>query len=187
LVTGLAGLIAGACSMAMGEWLSVQSSRELYQKQIATEADELAQVPDEEKEELVLIYQSKGMDRAAAEQTAERVMAHKDEALDTLVREEIGINPRELGGSAWSAAAASFSVFMVGAIFPVIPFFMLHGNIAVIASAVLSGLALCATGAVTSVFTGRSAAFSGLRQLAIGLGAAAVTFALGRTLGVSIA
>jgi VIT1/CCC1 family predicted Fe2+/Mn2+ transporter len=187
LVTGLAGLIAGACSMAMGEWLSVQSSRELYQKQIATEADELAQVPDEEKEELVLIYQSKGMDRAAAEQTAERVMAYKDEALDTLVREEIGINPRELGGSAWSAAAASFSVFMVGAIFPVIPFFMLHGNIAVIASAVLSGLALCATGAVTSVFTGRSAAFSGLRQLAIGLGAAAVTFALGRTLGVSIA
>jgi len=97
LLTGLAGLIAGACSMAMGEWLSVQSSRELYQKQIATEADELAQVPDEEKEELVLIYQSKGMDRATAEQTAEREMANKDAALDTLVREEIGVNPKDLG------------------------------------------------------------------------------------------
>src|SRR5882757_91495 len=187
LVTGLAGLVAGACSMAMGEWLSVQSSRELYQKQIATEADELAQVPDEEKEELVLIYQSKGMDRAAAEQTAERVMAHKEDALDTLVREEIGINPKELGGSAWSAAAASFFVFMIGAIFPVVPFFVLRGNTAVIASVVVSGLALFATGAVTSVFTGRSVAFSGLRQLAIGLGAAAVTFGLGRLLGVSIA
>jgi vacuolar iron transporter family protein len=187
LVTGLAGLIAGACSMAMGEWLSVQSSRELYQKQIATEADELAQVPDEEKEELVLIYQSKGMDRGAAEQTAERVMAHKDDALDTLVREEIGINPRELGGSAWSAAAASFLVFMVGAIFPVIPFFLLGGSAAVIVSVVVSGLALFATGTVTSIFTGRSAVFSGLRQLVIGLGAAAVTFGLGRVLGVSIA
>ena len=187
LVTGLAGLMAGACSMAMGEWVSVQSSRELYQKQIATEADELAQVPDEEKEELVLIYQSKGMDRAAAEQTAERVMAHKDDALDTLVREEIGVNPRDLGGSAWAAAAASFLVFVTGAIFPVIPFFVLRGNAAVIASVVVSGLALYATGAVTSIFTGRSAAFSGLRQLAIGLGAAAVTFGLGRLVGISIA
>jgi VIT1/CCC1 family predicted Fe2+/Mn2+ transporter len=187
LVTGLAGLISGACSMALGEWLSVQSSRELYQKQIATEADELAQVPDEEKEELVLIYQSKGMDRSAAEQTAERVMAHKDDALDTLVREEIGINPKDLGGSAWSAAAASFFVFMIGAIFPVIPFFVLGGTAAVIASVVLSGWALFVTGAVTSIFTGRSAAFSGMRQLAIGLAAAAVTFGLGRLVGVSIA
>jgi vacuolar iron transporter family protein len=187
LVTGLAGLIAGACSMAMGEWLSVQSSRELYQKQIATEADELAQVPDEEKEELVLIYQSKGMDRAAAEQTAERVMAHEEDALDTLVREEIGINPKELGGSAWSAAAASFSVFMVGAIFPVIPFFVLRGSTAVIASVFVSGLALYASGAVASIFTGRSVVFSGLRQLTIGLAAAVVTFGLGRLVGVSIA
>jgi VIT1/CCC1 family predicted Fe2+/Mn2+ transporter len=187
LITGLAGLISGACSMALGEWLSVQSSRELYEKQIATEADELAQVPDEEKEELVLIYQSKGMDRAAAEQTAERVMAHKEDALDTLVREEIGVNPKDLGGSAWSAAAASFFVFMTGAIFPVAPFFVLRGNSAVIASVLVSGLALYATGAVTSIFTGRSVAFSGLRQLAIGLAAAAVTFGLGRLVGVSIA
>jgi VIT1/CCC1 family predicted Fe2+/Mn2+ transporter len=127
------------------------------------------------------------MDRAAAEQTAERVMANKDDALDTLVREEIGVNPRDLGGSAWVAAAASFFVFAIGAIFPVVPFFVLRGNAAVIFSVVLSGLALYATGAVTSIFTGRSAISSGLRQFAIGLGAAAVTFGLGWLLGVSIA
>jgi len=186
LLTGLAGLIAGACSMARGEWLSVQSSRELYQKQIATEADELAQVPDEEQEELVLIYQSKGMDRATAERTAEREMANKDAALDTLVREEIGVNPKDLGGSAWSAALASLCVFTVGAIFPVAPFFFLGGNSAVIASLAVSAVALFAIGAVTSIFTGRSAALTGLRQAAFGLAAAAITFGLGRLLGVSL-
>src|SRR5258708_34709809 len=103
LVTGLAGLVAGACSMAMGEWLSVTSSRELYQKQIATEADELAQVPDEEQEELGLIYQSKVMDRATAEDTAARGMPNKDAALDTLVRGGTGVNPDGLGGSACAA------------------------------------------------------------------------------------
>jgi VIT1/CCC1 family predicted Fe2+/Mn2+ transporter len=184
LVTGLAGLIAGACSMAMGEWLSVQSARELYQKQIATEADELAQVPDEEKEELVLIYQSKGMDRATAEQTAERMMANKDAALDTLVREEIGVNPKDLGGSAWSAAASSFFVFMLGAIFPVAPFFFLGGAAAVIASLGVSAAALYAIGAATSIFTGRSAVFSGLRQVAIGLAAASLTYGLGRLIAL---
>jgi len=186
LVTGLAGLAAGACSMALGEWLSVTSSRELYQKQIATEADELAQVPDEEKEELVLIYQSKGMDRATAEDTAARVMANKGAALDTLVREEIGINPEDLGGSAWAAALSSFLVFMLGAIFPVLPFFWLGGHLAVAASVALGALALYGIGAITSVFTGRSAVRTGLRQVAIGLAAAALTFGLGRWLGVSL-
>jgi vacuolar iron transporter family protein len=186
LVTGLAGLAAGACSMAMGEWLSVTSSRELYRKQIATEADELAQVPDEEQEELVLIYQSKGMDRASAEQTAARVMASKDAALDTLVREEIGVNPDDLGGSAWSAAASSFFVFIAGAIFPVVPFFFLGGGPAVIASLALSAAALYAIGAVTSIFTGRSVLFTGLRQVGIGVAAAAITYGLGRVLGVSL-
>ena len=105
LLTGLAGLVAGACSMAMGEWLSVTSSRELYQSQIAIEADELRAVPEEEKEELVLIYQAKGLDEAQARALADRLMANKDTALDTLVREELGIDPDELGGSAWPAAA----------------------------------------------------------------------------------
>lgn len=187
LLTGLAGLIAGACSMAMGEWLSVQSARELYRKQIATEADELAQLPDEEREELVLIYQSKGMDRRSAEQTAGRVMSNKGAALDTLVREEIGVNPKDLGGSAWAAAASSFLVFMFGAIFPVAPFFVLSGDTAVIASLGLSAAALYAIGAATSIFTGRSALFAGLRQVAIGIAAACVTYGLGHLLGVALA
>jgi len=186
LVTGLAGLLAGACSMALGEWLSVTSSRELYQRQIATEADELAQVPDEEQEELVLIYQSKGMERAEAEETAAKVIANKDTALDTLVREEIGINPQDLGGSPWTAAISSFFVFMLGAIFPVLPFFWLNGTLAIAASAGLSALALYGIGAITSIFTGRSAIATGLRQVAIGALAAAVTFGLGRWLGVSL-
>lgn len=187
LLTGLAGLIAGACSMALGEWLSVQNTRELYQKQIATEADELAQVPDEEKAELVLIYRSKGMDQEAAERTAAGAMTSKEAALDTLVREEIGINPKDLGGSAWSAAIWSFFVFMIGATFPVAPFFFLSTGAAILASLGASAAALFSIGALTSLFTGRSVVFSGARQLCIGLGAAAVTFLLGRLLGVSIA
>ena len=179
LLTGLAGLLAGACSMAMGEWLSVQSSRELYQKQIATEKDELIQVPDEEKEELVLIYQSKGMDRATAQATAERVMANKDAALDTLAREE-------LGGSAWAAASASFVVFTIGAVVPVVPFLFLSGAVAAAASLALAALALFASGAMTSLFTGRGAWFSGFRQAAIGIGAALLTYAVGSRLGVSV-
>ncbi len=186
LVTGIAGLVAGAFSMALGEWLSVTSSRELYQRQIATEADELAQVPDEEEEELVLIYQSKGMDRDKAEETAARVMANKEAALDTLVREEIGIDPKDLGGSPWTAAISSFFVFMLGAIFPVLPFFWLGDELAIVASAALSALALYGIGAITSIFTGRSAIATGLRQVAVGAAAAAVTFGLGHALGVSL-
>ena len=113
-------------------------------------------------------------------------MANKESALDTLVREEIGINPQDLGGSAWSAALSSFVVFICGAIFPVAPFFFLGGNAAVIASVVVSGAALFATGAATSIFTGRNVLFSGGRQLAIGLAAAALTYSLGRLLGVSL-
>lgn len=187
LVMGLAGLLAGACSMAMGEWLSVQSARELYRKQIATESDELAQVPEEEKEELVLIYQSKGLTRDEAHAMAERMMGSKDTALDTLVREELGINPDDLGGSAWAAAASSFLVFMFGAIVPVIPFFFLSGTVAVLLSAGLSAAALFLVGAAITVFTGRSVLLSGGRQLVIGLAAAGVTFGLGRLLGVAIA
>ena len=113
-------------------------------------------------------------------------MANKDAALDTLVREEIGINPEDLGGSPWAAAASSFFVFMFGAIFPVLPFFWLDGNTAVAASLALSAFALYGIGAITSIFTGRSVVRTGLRQVAIGLVAAAITFGLGRLLGVSL-
>jgi vacuolar iron transporter family protein len=186
LLVGLAGLVAGACSMAIGEWLSVTSSRELNQRQIDLEADELKRMPDEEKEELALIYQSKGLDEASAKALAEQLMSNKDTALDTLVREELGIDPEELGGSAWTAAGSSFSLFAVGAIVPVAPFFWAAGNAAIVASAGLSALALALIGAGTSLFTGRNVAYSAARQLALGLAAAAITYGVGRLAGVTL-
>jgi VIT1/CCC1 family predicted Fe2+/Mn2+ transporter len=186
LLTGLAGLVAGACSMAMGEWLSVTSSRELNQQQIDVEADELKRMPEEEKEEMVLIYQAKGLDEAAARALADRLMANKDSALDTLVREELGIDPAELGGSAWNAAGTSFALFAAGAIFPVAPFFWLDGTAALLASLAASGVALVLIGAGTSLFTGRTLLFSSGRQLAIGFAAAGLTYGIGRLVGVSL-
>ncbi|MGO8865421.1 MAG: VIT1/CCC1 transporter family protein [Alphaproteobacteria bacterium] len=186
LITGLAGLLAGACSMALGEWLSVTSSRESYQRQIGKEAAELAEVPEEEKEELILIYQAKGLGEAEARALAERLMADKNTALDTLVREELGIDPGELGGSAWTAGATSFLLFAAGAIFPVAPFFFAGGYRAVAASLALSGIALFAIGGGTSLFTGRGVLLSGLRQLLVGLAAAGVTYGLGRLIGVAV-
>jgi VIT1/CCC1 family predicted Fe2+/Mn2+ transporter len=187
LVTGLAGLLAGACSMAMGEWLSVNSAREFSQAQIATEADELHEFPDEEKQELALIYQAKGLDERQATLLADRLIANKDTALDTLAREELGIDPEELGGSAWTAGATSFLLFAAGAIFPVAPFFVASGATAIIASLVLSGLVMFAIGAGTTLFTGRGIFFSGARQLAIGLCAAGVTYGIGRLIGAAVA
>jgi vacuolar iron transporter family protein len=186
LVTGLAGLLAGACSMALGEWLSVNTARESAQRQIATEADELEEVPDEEKEELSLIYQAKGLPEDLAKALAERLIANKKTALDTLVREELGIDPDELGGSPWGAAGASFALFALGAIFPVAPYFALAGGTAVIASLAASGVALFLIGAGTTLFTGRDVLFSGLRQLLVGFAAAGVTFGVGKLIGVAI-
>src|SRR5690606_14427328 len=187
LLTGLAGLVAGACSMAMGEWLSVNSSRELYSKQVATEAMELEEVPEEEKEELVLIYQAKGLGEAEARALADRLLSDKSTALDTLVREELGFDPEELGGSAWGAAGASFVLFATGAIFPVAPYFFLEGVPALFASLAASGIALVLIGAGTSLFTGRGALFSAMRQLVIGFAAAGITYGIGHFVGVSLA
>jgi VIT1/CCC1 family predicted Fe2+/Mn2+ transporter len=186
LLTGLAGLVAGACSMAMGEWLSVNSARELAQKQIAIEKAELEQAPEEEIEEIALIYEAKGLPRPQAEALARQMMANKDTALDTLVREELGIDPDDLGGSAWTAAISSWLWFSVGAVFPVAPFLFLQGRIAVGASLVASGIALALIGAGTSLFTGRGIAFSALRQLLVGYVAAAITYAIGMLAGVTL-
>jgi len=150
LVTGLAGLLAGACSMALGEWLSISTTRESYQRQIKTEADELEQVPKEEQEELALIYQAKGLPEDQAKLLAERLISNKEAALDTLVREELGIDPEELGGSAWAAAGTSFLLFAIGAVFPVAPYFVLADLPAVIASLAASGIALFLIGAGTT-------------------------------------
>ncbi|HYM30726.1 MAG TPA: VIT1/CCC1 family protein [Candidatus Cybelea sp.] len=186
LLSGLAGLIAGACSMALGEWLSVNSSRELYQRQIATEAEELAATPDEERQEMQLIYEAKGLSATEAKALADRLMSNSKTALDTLVREELGIDPEELGGSAITAAATSFLLFSAGAIFPVAPYLFLHGHTALAASLASSGVALFVIGGATSLLTGRHVLFSGLRQVAIGAAAAAVTYGVGTLLGVAI-
>lgn len=187
LIAGLAGLLAGALSMALGEWLSVQSARELYVNQIAVEADELAAFPDEEREELRLIYEAKGLGPEQAAQLAERLMSGEaGVALDTLAREELGIDPAELGGSPWVAAGTSFALFAFGAIVPVIPFLFGSGPAVIAASAVISGLALFGVGAAITVVTGQAALRSGARQLAFGLAAAAVTFGLGSLLGTAL-
>jgi len=186
LITGLAGLLAGACSMAMGEWLSVNTARESNQRQIDVEAGELEEMPDEEKEELALIYQSKGLPAEQARALAETLISNKETALDTLTREELGIDPDDLGGSAWTAGATSFCLFTAGAIFPVAPFFFLAGTPAVITAMALSGAALFSIGAATSLFTGRSILFSGTRQLLIGLAASGVTYGVGHLIGVTV-
>src|SRR4030095_7655817 len=125
LIAGVAGLLAGACSMALGEWLSVQSARELYERQMRVEKQEVIEVPEEEAEELALIYQAKGLPEGEARSLAQRIIKDETAALDTMAREELGINPEEMGGSPWAAAGASFFLFAVGAIIPVAPFFFL--------------------------------------------------------------
>ncbi|HEY7954281.1 MAG TPA: VIT1/CCC1 transporter family protein [Polyangia bacterium] len=186
LITGLAGMLAGAFSMALGEWVSVQSSRELYERQIGVEADELATVPDEEQEELALIYQAKGVPLEEARGVAAHLIKDPASALDALAREEIGVDPKELGGSPWTAAATSFVLFALGALVPVLPFTFLVGTTAIIVSLGASAIGLFVIGAAITLYTGRSLWFSGGRQLLLGLGAAAVTYGLGHLLGVSL-
>jgi vacuolar iron transporter family protein len=186
LVTGIAGLLAGSCSMALGEWLSVQSSRELYERQIEIEGREIADVPDEEEEELALIYEAKGLKATQARTLAAKMMANHVTALDTLAREELGIDPDELGGSAWVAAITSFFLFAIGAVIPVLPFIVLTSKLAVYASLLLSGLGLFLIGAAITLLTGRSVLYSGTRQVVFGFIAAAITFWVGRLIGVVI-
>jgi vacuolar iron transporter family protein len=188
VVAGLAGLLAGASSMALGEWLSVQSARELYSHQIEIESAELELNPGEEEEELALIYQSKGVPEDAARELAHHIIAgEKGAALDTLVREELGIDPDELGGSAWEAAITSFLLFAGGAVVPLVPFIVGSGSTAIIAALIASGVALFVVGAAITIVTGQSAVRSGLRQVLFGLVAAAITFGIGRLVGTAIA
>jgi VIT1/CCC1 family predicted Fe2+/Mn2+ transporter len=187
LLTGIAGLLAGSLSMAMGEWLSVQSARELFEHQIRIEREELIAFPEEEREELELIYRAKGVPADTARELADRLIREGAPTLETLVREELAIDPEELGGSAWEAAIASFLLFSIGAIVPVLPYIAWGGIPAAVASVVLSGLALFLLGAGITVITGRSALCSGLRQVLIGLAAAAITFGVGRLFGVALA
>jgi VIT1/CCC1 family predicted Fe2+/Mn2+ transporter len=182
-LTGIAGLLAGALSMAIGEWLSVQSARELYSHQIDVERAELRDVPEEEREELALIYQAKGLQEQEAEQIATRLLSDKASALDTLAREELGIDPDELGGSAWQAAITSFLLFAAGAIVPAIPFAFGGGLTTVIISLALSTVGLFIIGAGITLTTGVPLLKAGGRQVLFGLAAAGITFGLGRLVG----
>ncbi len=187
IVTGFAGLLAGAISMALGEWLSVQSSRELYMHQIEIERAEIAASPEEEAEELSLIYQARGIPEERARALATEILSDGEAAIETLAREELGIDPKELGGSAWEAAVNSFFMFALGAILPVISFMFLTGFTAVIVSVGFSMVGLFTIGAVTSLSTNRSLLFSGIRMVLFGVAAGAVTYGVGHLFEVAVA
>ena len=186
LITGLAGMLAGSGSMALGEWLSVQSSRELYENQIKIEAEEIEENPEAEQEELALIYQAKGLPEDRARDLASHMMADKGSILDTLSREELGIDPEELGGSAYEAAFTSFFLFAFGALFPLLPFLFVSGNTAIYFSLGLSAIGLFLFGAAITLMTGQGVFKSGMRQVLVGIAAAALTYGVGRLIGVSL-
>ncbi len=187
LLAGLAGLMAGALSMALGEWISVKSSQELYENQMQLEMEELESNPEGEQQELALIFLSKGIPDAQAKQMAADIMKNKEKAHEMLISEELGIHPEELKGSAMEAAVTSFLMFAVGAIIPVVPFFFTGGMKAALISAGMSTVGLFVIGASITLFTGRNAWYSGFRQVLFGLIAAAITFGVGRLIGVSVA
>jgi VIT1/CCC1 family predicted Fe2+/Mn2+ transporter len=186
-MTGIAGLLAGACSMALGEWVSVQSSRELSEREIRIESSELDEDPKGEGEELQLIYETKGMGVDEAKRAVGEILRDRKATLDALVRDELGIDPTVLGGSAGEAALSSFLLFSIGAIVPILPFMVPGIGARVIASLLLSSIALFLVGAAITIFTGISVWRSGGRQLLLGLAAAGLTFAIGHLIGVSLA
>jgi VIT1/CCC1 family predicted Fe2+/Mn2+ transporter len=158
----------------------------LYARQIAIEREEIEASPEDEAAELALIYQAKGLPRDQAERLAASIVASPESALETLSREELGIDPEELGGSAWVAAGTSFLLFAIGAIIPLFGFLFASGTSAVVLSAAASAVGLFAIGAGITLFTGRSVWFSGVRQVLFGLAAAAITFGLGKAVGVGL-
>jgi VIT1/CCC1 family predicted Fe2+/Mn2+ transporter len=186
LLAGIAGLLAGAFSMAAGEYISMQSQRELFERQIALERAELEAMPEEEEAELAAVYRAKGFTPAEARTIAKRMFVDPEHALDTLVREELGLDPDELG-SAWGAAFGSFVAFALGAIVPVVPYLFGSGAAAFWIAITASLGALFLVGAGVSLLTGRSLVFSGARQVGIGAAAAVVTYVVGTAIGASVA
>ena len=172
--------------MALGEWISVKSSQELYERQMALEMDEISTNPEGELKEITLIYIAKGIPEAQAHEMAVTVMSDPAQAHALLIKEELGINPEDLKSSAWEAAITSFILFAIGAIIPLAPFFWASGYTAIVTSVVFSTLGLFIIGAAITLFTGRNVWFSGMRQVVFGLLAAAITFGIGRMIGVSI-
>jgi VIT1/CCC1 family predicted Fe2+/Mn2+ transporter len=185
LLAGTAGLLAGAFSMAAGEYVSVRSQRELYEHQIGLERAELEAYPAEEAEELALVYRARGLSLDEARALAQRLLAQPELALDTLAREELGLDPAELG-SPWGAATSSFLAFACGALLPLLPFLLAPRSSPAVLAAGLAGLALFGIGCALSFFTGRSWLLSGLRMMAIGGAATGITWLVGRLLGVAV-
>lgn len=187
LIAGIAGLLAGSLSMALGEWLSVQSSRELYQNRIAAAARELDQRPAGVIERVASAYELRGLKRGEARDLAGRILrGDRAAALDVIAREDFAVDPADLGGSAWTAANTSFVLFAVGAAVPVVPFVFSCGVAAIAVSAILSGTSLFALGATITRMTGRHPLWAGARQLGFGLVAAAITFGTGTLLGTAL-
>jgi VIT1/CCC1 family predicted Fe2+/Mn2+ transporter len=186
LTTGVAGLLAGALSMAAGEYVSMRSQREMFEYQIGLERDELDEYPEEEAEELALIYQARGMQLDEARRVSRELVKNHDAALDALAREELGLNPDDLG-SPWGAAIFSFIAFSLGAVVPLVPFLLgFPLDQAVKVAAVVAGIALFGVGAALSLFTGRRALAGGLRMVLIGGGAGIATWLIGTLLGAAI-
>jgi VIT1/CCC1 family predicted Fe2+/Mn2+ transporter len=185
VLAGIAGLLAGAFSMAAGEYISMQSQREMFENQIAIEREEMRVMPDVEEEELAQIFINKGLTQEDARKIAAGLMKDPPKALDTKVREELGLDPDELGSS-WGAAIYSFITFSVGAAIPLAPFLVWTGQTAFVAAIVVALIALFAVGAGVSLVTGKSMLFSGARQVLIGATAAAVTYGVGTLIGANI-
>lgn len=185
LLSGIAGLLAGAFSMAAGEYISMRSQREMFEYQIGLEKEELDQYPQEEAAELALIFAAKGLAKDEARRLADTLVADPERALDTLAREELGLNPDELG-SPWGAAWSSFFSFALGGVIPLLPFLLGGGAYSLPATVVLTGLALFTVGAVLSLFSGRHALLGGFRMLAVGFAAGAATYFIGGALGARL-
>jgi VIT1/CCC1 family predicted Fe2+/Mn2+ transporter len=185
LLAGVAGMAAGAFAMAAGEYVSVRSQRELFEYQIGLERDELEEYPEAEAQELALIYAAKGVPPKEARQLADKLIADPEHALDTLAREELGLNPEELG-SPWGAAISSFLSFAAGALLPLAPFMLAPGPRALPIAIGVTAVALFGVGALLSLFTGRSALRSGARMLVLGSLAGAITYGIGRLAGIAV-
>jgi len=182
VLSGIAGLLAGAFSMAAGEYISMRSQREFFEYQIDLEREELDLYPEEEAAELAYIYRARGMPLAEAKKLANLMISDPDKALDTLTREELGLNPDELG-SPIGAAIASFLAFAFGALIPLLPFLIGTKSEMIFYSLALTGLSLLTVGGAISLFTNRSALWSSLRMLLIGSFAGGLTFIIGRMVG----
>jgi VIT1/CCC1 family predicted Fe2+/Mn2+ transporter len=184
-LAGIAGLVAGGVSMAAGEYVSMQAQRELLERELAIERRELATNPEAETRELAAIYRARGVKAETAQTLAEEMMRDPEVALEVHAREELGVDPSDLG-SPVGAAAASLVAFAAGALIPVIPWFLGSGTAAIVTSLVLGLVAALIAGAVLGVVTERSRTRSALRQAGIMIGASAVTYAIGAAIGVSV-